>query len=108
MEPSGAASWRPERRIDQDPDESLTLDTLAERSGLSPFHFLRTFRATTGQSPHQYVLRARLRRAATRLIVERSRIAEVAFECGFGDVSNFNRVFRREFGMSPRHYRKSQ
>lgn len=96
------------RRIDEDPDESLTLDALAAVSGLSPFHFLRTFRAATGLSPHQYVLRARLRRAATRLVLGPSRIADIAFECGFGDVSNFNRAFRREFGVSPRRYRESQ
>jgi AraC-like DNA-binding protein len=96
------------RRIEEDPDESLTLDALAALSGLSPFHFLRTFRAATGLSPHQYVLRARLRRAATGLVLGRSRIADIAFECGFGDVSNFNRAFRREFGVSPRRYRESQ
>ena len=56
-------------------------------------------------TPHQYVLRARLRQAAMRLAVEPARIIDIAFDCGFGDVSNFNRAFRAEFGVSPRAYR---
>jgi len=57
-------------------------------------------------TPHQYVLRARLRRAATRLATEAGKILDLAFESGFGDLSNFNRAFRAEFGTSPRAYRR--
>jgi len=56
-------------------------------------------------TPHQYVLRARLREAAMRLAVEHARVIDIALDCGFGDVSNFNRAFRAEFGVSPRVYR---
>jgi AraC-like DNA-binding protein len=48
----------------------------------------------------------RLRRAAMRLVQEESSVLEIAFECGFGDLSNFNRSFRAEFGMSPRAFRR--
>jgi AraC family transcriptional regulator len=84
---------------------ALTLRDLAAEAGLSPYHFLRTFERLTGLTPHQYVRRARLREAALRLALESSKVIDVAFESGFGDVSNFNRAFRTEFGVSPRTYR---
>jgi AraC-like DNA-binding protein len=49
----------------------------------------------------------RLRRAAVRLGTEAAKVVEIALECGFGDISNFNRTFRAEFGVSPRAWRKS-
>jgi AraC family transcriptional regulator len=93
------------RRIERNPDSALTLRSLAHEAGLSPFHFLRTFEHLTGVTPHQYVLRTRLREAAMRLMAGPDRILEIALDCGFGDVSNFNRTFRAEFGVSPRVYR---
>jgi AraC family transcriptional regulator len=95
------------RTVDDDPHEQLTLETLAGECGLSPYHFLRTFERLTGVTPHQYVLRARLRKAALRLADGAERITDVAFDCGFGDISNFNRAFRGEFGASPRAFRLS-
>jgi len=95
------------RAIDDRPGGDLSLGTLARESGLSPYHFLRTFERLTGVTPHQYVLRARLRAAATRLATEAGRVIDVALDSGFGDVSNFNRAFRTEFGLSPRAYRQS-
>lgn len=93
------------RTIDRHPDAALTLRSLARTAGLSPYHFLRTFERVTGVTPHQYVLRARLREAAMRIAAGQGRILDVALDCGFGDVSNFNRAFRAEFGVSPRAYR---
>jgi transcriptional regulator GlxA family with amidase domain len=86
-------------------EQTLPLAELAKAAGLSPFHFLRTFEALTGTTPHQYVMRMRLRRAAVRLLTESARILDIALDSGFGDVSNFNRAFRTEFGMNPRAYR---
>jgi len=48
-----------------------------------------------------YVRRARLREAASRLAAEREKVLDIAYDCGFGDVSNFNRSFRGEFGVNP-------
>jgi AraC family transcriptional regulator len=56
-------------------------------------------------TPHQYVLRARLREAASRLAKSTAAVLDIALESGFGDVSNFNRAFRNEFGVSPRAFR---
>ncbi len=93
------------RRIEHQPDSSLTLAALARQAGLSRFHFLRSFERVTGLTPHQYVLRARLREASVRLLESRQRVLDIALDCGFGDVSNFNHAFRAEFGLSPRAHR---
>jgi AraC-like DNA-binding protein len=94
------------RKIERQPDTSLALGSLAEEAGLSPYHFLRTFERITGLTPHRYILRTRLREAATRLATRPSRVIDIALDCGFGDVSNFNRSFRAEFGVSPRVFRR--
>jgi len=87
------------------PGENHSLASLAGEARLSPYHFLRTFEGIAGASPHQYLLRMRLRQAAARIRTEPARILDIALDCGFGDVSNFNRMFRAEFGVSPREYR---
>jgi AraC family transcriptional regulator len=95
------------RLIEREPGvpHTQTLRALADAVALSPYHFLRCFSAITGTTPHQYILRARLRRAAVRLRVEKTRILDIALDCGFEDLSNFNKAFRAEFGTSPRRYR---
>ncbi len=93
------------RALERRSDEPLDLATLASETGLSRYHFLRTFERVTGVTPHQYLLRARMRDAAMRLM-HAGKVVDVALDCGFGDVSNFNRTFRAEFGTSPRHYRE--
>ena len=94
------------RTIDRYPASAWTLNRLANVSGLSPYHFLRMFDRITGVTPHQYVLRARLRHAAVRLLRGSGGILDLALDCGFGDISNFTRAFRNEFGVSPRRYRE--
>jgi len=99
---------RAARQIERHPEGQLRLSDLAREAGLSRYHFLRVFELVTGVSPHQYVLRARLRLAAVRLAVEPSRVLDIALDCGFGDVSNFNRAFHAEFGVAPRTYRRER
>lgn len=94
------------RMMGEMPAARHSLARLAEEARLSPYHFLRTFQSVMGLTPHQYVLRMRLRRAAARLVEEKTSVLEIAFDCGFGDVSNFNRSFRAEFGRSPRAFRR--
>jgi AraC-like DNA-binding protein len=96
------------RAIEREPAARLPVAALARAAGLSPYHFLRTFECVTGVTPHQYLLRTRLLEAARRLANEGSKVIEIALDCGFGDLSNFNRAFRSEFGMSPRAYRASR
>lgn len=102
---SEARVARAVRRIESEPFEPLTLDVLAAEAGLSPFHFLRTFQQVAGVTPHQYLLRVRLRHAAVRLATGQDKVLDIALDSGFGDVSNFNRTFRAEFGLNPRAYR---
>ena len=94
------------RTIDRHPAGTWTLERLASAARLSPYHFLRTFTDLTGVTPHQYVLRARLRHVAVRLARESGSVLDIALDSGFGDVSNFTRAFRTEFGESPRRYRE--
>ena len=94
------------REIEADPAEAFTLASLARRAEMSPYSFLRSFEQVSGTTPHQYILRTRLRKAAERLALEEGKVLDVALDCGFGDVSNFNRTFRAEFGCSPREYRR--
>jgi AraC family transcriptional regulator len=93
------------RRIEAKADEPLRLAALARQAGMSPYHFLRVFRALIGMTPHQYVLRTRLHRAALRLRGSDEPIAAIAYEAGFNDLSTFNRRFRRVMGASPSEWR---
>jgi len=95
------------RLIDRDASQRLELDALAREASLSRFHFVRAFARATGLTPHRYVLRARLRRAAVGLATNEARVVDVAIASGFRDVSNFNRAFRAEFGVTPRAHRRS-
>jgi AraC family transcriptional regulator len=96
------------RAIEGNPATPWTLAQLAMEARQSAYHYLRMFRQVTGVTPHQFILRARLRGAATRLLAEDTRIIEIAFGAGFGDVSNFNRAFRAEFGVAPQVYRRTR
>jgi AraC-like DNA-binding protein len=97
-----AALW-----INEHAHEPVDLAAIARLSGLSPFHFLRSFAKTIGVTPHQYLVRCRLRQAA-RLLAERERaITDIALDCGFNDLSNFIRSFRRAAGVSPRAFRRA-
>jgi AraC-like DNA-binding protein len=85
----------------------IDLESTAAEFGLSPFHFLRLFAKVLGVTPHQYVIRSRLRRAARLLAGDPRSITEVALDAGFADLSNFVRTFHRAAGISPRAFRQT-
>lgn len=87
--------------------EALTLESLAALVATSPYHFLRLFRRELGLTPHQYVIRTRLRHALRLLRTTTLSVTEVAFEVGFTDLSNFMRTFRRHVGTTPDAYRRA-
>jgi AraC-like DNA-binding protein len=95
-----AALW-----LEENAAEPVALADLAREMGLSPYHFLRMFRKAIGVTPHQYLLRVRLRRAANLLAQSDLPVTEVALESGFADLSNFVRTFGRAAGVSPRRFR---
>jgi DNA-binding GntR family transcriptional regulator/AraC-like DNA-binding protein len=87
-------------------EDELTLDEMAESAGLSPAHFSQMFRQSTGQSPHQFVVRERIERAKEMLRSAEARVLDVAVACGFKTQQHFARVFRRMCGASPTEYRR--
>lgn len=91
--------------IDANAHRDIDLATAANLAGLSCYHFLRVFSAVVGVTPHQYLVRARLRNAARLLVESETSITEIAFDVGFNDVSNFVRTFGRAAGASPRAFR---
>lgn len=97
-----AAMW-----IDANAAGPLDLDVTARQAGLSPFHFLRIFAKAIGATPHQYLVRSRLRHAARLLAEGSDSITEVALDVGFTDLSNFVRTFHRAAGVSPRRFRNA-
>lgn len=95
------------RWIEASSHEALDLDTLAHGAGMSAFNFLRIFAKVLGVTPHQYLVRCRLRHAARLLTDEGSSITQIAGAVGFEDLSNFIRTFGRAAGMSPGAYRRA-
>jgi AraC-like DNA-binding protein len=87
--------------------ESISLDDAAAQANRSPFHFLRLFSRVLGVSPHQYLVRIRLGRAASLLAECEHSITDVAYAVGFRDLSNFVRTFRRAAGVSPSGFRRA-
>ena len=85
----------------------IDLEHAAGQAGISPFHFLRLFSGVLGVTPHQYLVRSRLRHAARLLADDENSVTDVAYDVGFGDLSNFVRTFHRAAGVSPRRFREA-
>jgi AraC-like DNA-binding protein len=93
--------------IDANSRRPIDLEDAAVRADISPFHFLRLFSDVLGVTPHQYLVRSRLRHAA-RLLADNDRsVTDDAYDVGFGDLSNFVRTFHRAAGVSPLRFRQA-
>ena len=97
-----AALW-----IDANAHQPIDLESAAREFRLSPFYFLRLFTKVLGVTPHQYLIRTRLRRAARLLAGDSRPITEIALDVGFADLSNFVRTFHRAADVSPRSFRQA-
>jgi AraC-like DNA-binding protein len=86
---------------------NISLTTMAQIAGMSPNHFVLLFTKATGQSPHQYVLRARIDSAKLHLNDEELSIAEVSRLVGFRTQEHFTKVFRKIVGVTPREFRSA-
>lgn len=92
--------------VDAELSGVLSLDRLAAVALLSPFHFARAFKATTGLAPHQFVTFRRMHRATTLLLQSTARVDQVAHAVGLSNVSHFRRVFRSHLGVTPGRLRE--
>jgi AraC family transcriptional regulator len=86
----------------------LSLTTLATTVGMSPYHFARLFKQSTGRSPHQYVLDQRITQAKHLLATTALPIATIAYQVGFASQSHLARHFRQRTGVTPKAYRDAQ
>jgi AraC-like DNA-binding protein len=87
-------------------EERLTIDALARQSGMSPFHFIRSFGAVFGVTPHQARIGARLDRARQLLAGGELSVTEVCLEVGFESLGSFSALFARRVGEPPSRYRR--
>lgn len=88
--------------------ESLPLKRLATVAGLSPSHFARAFKQTTGQSPHQYVIAARLAYARHLIVKTEAPLSEVAKIAGFSSNSHMTAMMKHVWGTMPKQYRQTR
>lgn len=88
-------------------NQALSLPQLAEQAGFSPYHFARLFRLSTGESPHQFVLRQRIEYAKRLLQDSELPLAHIALETGFANQSHLTQAFKRHVGLTPIAYRKT-
>jgi AraC family transcriptional regulator len=93
--------------IHQNLDRDISLLTLADAVGMSPYHFAKLFKRSTGRSPHRYVLEQRVEKARRLLEKGNVPIAAVALSVGFCSQSHLTEVFRRLVGVTPAVYQKS-
>jgi len=86
----------------------LRLASIAAVTGRSPCHFAKSFKAATGVTPHQYVLRVRVARARQLLATDGAPIADIAYRVGFSSQSHLATIFRRHVGVTPYAFRLAQ
>jgi AraC-like DNA-binding protein len=92
--------------MDRDYAKSLDVRTLARIAYVSEAHFIRTFRATFGETPHRYLQRRRVERAMFLLRETDRSVTEISLDVGFVSLGTFGRTFREIVGESPTEYRK--
>jgi AraC family transcriptional regulator len=92
---------RAQEFIDAHLSSDISLEEMARATGLSVFHFARSFNASTGLPPHLYLMHRRVERAVSLLLDTPTPIADVALECGFYDQSHLNRYTKRLLGVTP-------
>jgi AraC-like DNA-binding protein len=96
---------RVEEYIDAHFTSEIRLKTLADLAGMTPAAFSRYFRTQTGRTISDYIIELRLGHAARNLVDSTKSIAEICYECGFNNISNFNRIFKKKKGCAPSTFR---
>ena len=93
--------------IDQNYRYEIHLPQLADIAGMSPSAFSRFFKLHTGRNLSEYIIDQRLGYASRMLVDSTHSIAEISFNCGFNNLSNFNRIFKKRKGCSPSEFREN-
>ena len=93
--------------IDENLDRDLRLAEIAALVAMSPYHFARMFKQSTGFTPHQYLIRQRLSQAKELLRRSDMAIADIGYMVGYQNPSHFTRVFRKHTKVTPKAYRNS-
>ena len=86
--------------------EEFCLSSVARYSNMSPFHFLRTFKKTYGETPNEFLIRLRVEKAKKMLITENFSVSEVCERVGYASLGSFSSLFLKQVGMAPTLYRR--
>jgi AraC-like DNA-binding protein len=89
-------------------DENLTMDLIASEVGLSRVHLHRKMKDLTGQTPHDFIRKVRLKKAAELLASGKMNVSEVTYSCGFSSPTSFSALFKKFYGVAPSQYYKSK
>ena len=108
VEESNRAMLRARDAMDRAYAEPLDVPALARIAHVSAAHFIRTFRATFGETPHRYLQRRRVERAMSMLIESDRDVTDICFAVGFSSLGSFSRTFRQIVGESPSDFRRSR
>jgi AraC-like DNA-binding protein len=106
IEESNRRMLRARDAMDRDYARPLDIPTLAKIAFVSEAHFIRTFRATFGETPHRYLQRRRVERAMFLLRETDRSVTDICFDVGFTSLGSFGRTFRAVVGASPTAYRQ--
>lgn len=96
-----------EEAINRDYAGQIYLKDIAELAGMTPTAFSRFFKTRTGTTLSEYITNIRIGHAARKLVDTTMTIAEICYECGFNNISNFNRLFKKKKGCSPKTFREN-
>jgi len=106
----GLAAWQIRRvrdHVDRHLESAILIEDLAHVARLSPGHFCRAFKASTGDTPHGYIVRQRIRRAQTLMLSTRDSLSQIACACGLTDQAHLTRLFRRLVNETPLAWRRT-
>ncbi|WP_339823731.1 AraC family transcriptional regulator [uncultured Parasphingorhabdus sp.] len=105
----GLASWQLRRvmkHVEDHLDANIVIEALADLAQLSPGHFSRAFKVSIGETPHNFIMRQRVRRAQKLMLMSDETLSQISCACGLTDQSHLSRLFRRYVGQSPFVWRR--
>ena len=105
---NGSCITKIDQYIDKNFANEITYKDIASLSGMSNYSFLTEFKDLTSYTPHQYILKRKLKRAKQLLLNSLLTVTEISHDLGFTDSSHFSKFFKKQTKMSPSHFRSQQ